>query len=92
MTELLRNKRLLQSIAELAAANVVKMLHPLSDEISKTEAYRLFGRRWVDHYVHEGAIIGRRNGPGANSKVIFSRSELLALRDAEDLEVKNFAK
>lgn len=78
-------KQNLTEIADVVAAALAKRLNPAEDELTTREAYSQFGRRWVAKQVRLGRIQGRRRGPHALSPVVFSRAELVALKEAEQM-------
>lgn len=66
-------------------ASVVAALMPAKDEISASQAYKEFGVLWVKNQVERGKITGTRLGPSKNSKIIYSRKQLICLRDSEKM-------
>ena len=72
-------------MAELGAANYAKMLYPAKDLISQREAYRQFGEARVKDWICRDLITGNRNGSAENSKILYSRAELLAVEKSEKL-------
>lgn len=88
MTELQANKDLLLSVAAIAADAVLARLHPECDELSKTQAEAIHGRRWLDYHVAAGNLHPRRKGKAVNSKKIFSRLEINAVWEAEKIRAK----
>ena len=61
---------------EPLAAMMVKKIRPLDDEISMNEAYRSYGRAWVEDQRRRGNITPRSRG----NRLILSRSELETVR------------
>lgn len=92
MTDLQRDKDLLLHVARVTADAVLALLQPGFDELSKREAEQLHGRRWLDYHIKAGNISPRRKGHAANSKAVFSRTELNALWEAESALAKNIIK
>jgi hypothetical protein len=76
-------KELMIDCAEIGAAKVLKTLEPKSDELTQREAFEKFGQGWVRDCVKRGLIKGQRKGPAKNSPVYFSKTELMAVRNAE---------
>ncbi len=76
-------KREILELADIIAAATLKHIKPVADEISKSEAQREFGYRWINNYVQRGSLKQHRNGPHKNSPIVFSRTECLALKEAE---------
>lgn len=74
-------QQMLQSAAKLGAAEVMR--NNSSDLISKSECYRRFGRKWIDHHIAQGTITGRRRGSANNCTLYFSTSEIIALQESE---------
>lgn len=76
-------KQTFADVAKLAVAEYRKEQCPAADLISQREAYEQFQevrvRRWRD----EGLVIARRSGPARNSKIQYSRTELLQVDAAE---------
>lgn len=83
--ELYELKNLCKDMAELGAANYAKMLSPAKDIISQREAYKLFGEARVKDWVRRGLVNKVRNGETKNSKVLYSRAEILAVEKSEKL-------
>lgn len=83
MTELQKDKELLLRVARVTADAVMALMQPSFDELSKREAEQLHGRRWLDYHVAAGNIQPRRKGHSRNSKLVFSRTEICALWEAE---------
>lgn len=71
-------------MAQLAVLAITKESAPISDELTTRQAYEKFGRRWVDRQIKQGNIKGHRKGPAVNSPVIYSRFELMDLKQAEE--------
>lgn len=83
--ELFELKTLCASMAELGAAKLAARLKPQSDCLSQREAYSLYGEACVKSWVSQSLISPERKGSGRNSKLRYSRAELLALSQAESL-------
>lgn len=83
--ELYELKNLCKDMAELGAANYAKMLFPAKDSISQREAHRQFGEAAVTDWVQRDLVRKVRTGSAKNSKVIYSRAELLAVEKSEKL-------
>lgn len=69
----------LLTMTDLIADAVVKKVYPVQDDLSTREAYKAYGRVWIEEKVMEGKVRGRRVG----GKVIYSRHELDTLRAVE---------
>lgn len=81
-----RKAQLFQEIlasADILAAALVKRMNPGNDEISQRQAWSEFGRRRIDNMVGEGLLRPKRIGAARNSRVMYSRLEILAALDAE---------
>lgn len=72
-------------MAALGVAKFICEKSPAEDLISQREAYRLFHETRVKRWVANGMISPVRNGAALNSKRHYSRSELMALNNAERL-------
>lgn len=59
--------------------------NPREDDMTTRGAYEAFGRRWVTRQVRLGRIRPHRVGEYKQSPVVFSRTELLALKRAEGM-------
>lgn len=71
-------------MADVVACALIKRMRPADDLVTKRALYREFGRAWVDkHIAPRGPIDGKRFGPAKNSPVKFSRTEFVALLEAE---------
>lgn len=74
---------LLHTAAQMGAAEVMRQMNVAGDEISKREAERRYGRKWVEAHLAAGDIRARRKTGATNSKMYLSNSELYQLRQAE---------
>ncbi len=83
--ELFELKTLCMEMAELGVANYVRTQAPAKDLISQREAYRLFQEHRVKEWRSRGLITPQRLGSSARSKLLYSRSELLAIDKSEKL-------
>lgn len=81
--DMLELKKELIEISDIITAAVIKALKPVEDEISTRKAYAEFGREWLNYHVTRDHVKCRRRGPHKNSTKVFSRQELLALKEAE---------
>lgn len=70
-------------LVEIIAAAAVRSLAPAEDEITMRQAWKEFDRTWLEYQVDRNRVKGRRKGPHKNSPIMFSRTELLALKEAE---------
>ena len=75
-------KLMFMDVAELTAATLAAKLGLEKDEISQRAAYREFGEAKVKRWVAKG-VVTRLKLASNNSKVEYSRKELLALKMAE---------
>lgn len=74
---------LLHTAAQMGAAEVMRQMNTSGDEISKREAERRYGRKWVEAHLAAGDIKARRKTGAANSKMYLSNTELYNLRMVE---------
>lgn len=65
--------------AELIADAILRRLQPVSDDLSTREAYKAYGRAWVENAVANKQV--RRYFVG--NRIVYSRTELDALRVLE---------
>lgn len=73
--------------APLIACAIIKRQQPAADLVTKRALYREFGRGWVDkHIAPRGKIEGKRFGTNPNSPIKYSRTEFVALIEAERLQ------
>ncbi len=76
-------KEIFEDVANIAVAAYQRQMRPADDLICQSEAFRQFQevrvRRWRD----DGLITARRSGPARNSKIQYSRTELLQVDAAE---------
>lgn len=70
-------------LADLIVAVASKNTAPVTDELSTREAKKEFGARWIDDRTKRGMLTCRRKGHYENSPKIYSRTECLALKEAE---------
>lgn len=69
--------RVISQTVEITVRRVIKELAPSSDEISVSEAQRLYGYSEVRALIRDNKIRTRRTGSARNSKIVLSRSEIL---------------
>lgn len=82
-TEQLR--RMLREAAELGVANYIKTMRPKDDTVSQREAYRLYGEARVRGWLGDRLITAMKQGRSDNSKMLYSRAELMAADKTERL-------
>lgn len=71
-------------MADVIACAIIKRQKPADDLVTKRALYREFGRGWVDkHIAPTGKIEGKRFGTARNSPIKYSRTEFVALLEAE---------
>lgn len=78
----------LLELADLFAEAVVKRTNPIKDEITQRQARKEFGAVWLKDQEDRKRIKGRRKGAHDNSPIIYSRVELIAVREAEKQDAK----
>ena len=62
----------LVTASDLIADAIVKRTCPVEDEISTSEAYALYGRRWVEERLRQGSFTGRESATGSSSRATSS--------------------
>lgn len=72
----------LVTASDLIADAIVKRTCPVEDEISTSEAYALYGRRWVEDHLRTGLL--HRSAIG--NRLVYSRHELECLRASERIQ------
>lgn len=83
-TELYELQHQIVNIADVIACAIIKRQKPADDLVTKRALYREFGRGWVDkHIAPIGKIEGKRFGAAKNSPIKYSRTEFIALLEAE---------
>jgi len=68
---------LLKNAAEQGTANAIKEERPVPDQLTKADAYRLYGRSNVDRWLREGLI--SKQPTADTSQIFLDRSELEAV-------------
>lgn len=76
-------KKLLREAAELGVANYIKTMQPKSDSVSQREAFRLYGESRVRGWLHDKMVTAMKTGHSDNSRIWYSRAELMAADTAE---------
>lgn len=89
-------KNMMMNMAELGAAVQRKYDDPASDMITQRQAYKFLERRdkaygepfthgenWVKRMVQENKLTPMRKGKCLNSRVMYSKAEMIALYNAE---------
>lgn len=74
-------QQMLQSAAKLGAAEVMR--NNQSDLISKSEAFRRFGRKWIEYHLANGNLRGRRRSGEKNSTMYISTTDIITLQESE---------
>lgn len=75
------------NMADVIACAIIKRQKPADDLVTKRALYREFGRGWVDkHIAPIGKIEGKRFGSARNSPIKYSRTEFVALLEAERMQ------
>ena len=77
MTEELRT--LISQAAKCGAMEAVKALKPSADRISQAEAFRSFGRAFVEAHKHELTVTG------SGCRLYYSRAELVEMQAANSV-------
>lgn len=78
-----RLKNEILDLADVIAAAAVRSLSPADDEMTTRQAWKEFDRTWLEYQVSQGRVKGHRKGKHKNSPIMYSRTELLALKEAE---------
>lgn len=78
-------KRICQDCAELGAAAFAKQAFPEKDILSQREAYTIYGEGRVKMWLRLGFIHPVRRGTARNSKIGYSRAELVAAVALENI-------
>lgn len=87
LPELYELQHCLVHVADVVARAIIKRQQPAADLVTKRALYREFGRGWVDkHIAPRGKIEGKRFGTAPNSPIKYSRTEFVALLEAERLQ------
>ena len=87
LPELYELQHCLVHVADVFACAIIKRQQPAADLVTKRALYREFGRGWVDkHIAPRGKIEGKRFGTAPNSPIKYSRTEFVALLEAERLQ------
>jgi len=66
---------LLQEATKQGAIATLSELGLIKDEISQSEAFRIYGRYVIERLVESGSV-KRKGGKGGNSKCTYKRSEI----------------
>ena len=69
----------LEAISDLIADSIIKKVMPVQDDITENQAKKAYGDRWIQKMKRYGLAKSCRVG----SRIIYSRSQLDALRIAE---------
>ena len=80
--KLIELAELLRNAAEKGTANAIKEEHPVSDRLTKANAYRLYGRCNVDRWLREGLISTQRSTD--TSQIFLDRSKLETIADSSN--------
>lgn len=70
-------------LVDVIAAAAVRLQTPVEDELTRRQAWKEAGRTWLEYQISRDRIKGHRKGPYKNSPIVFSRTEILALKEAE---------
>lgn len=74
---------LYDAFTRIHTSQMDKAEHPVKDELSRNQAEKEFGKRWLAFQIEKGTAKGIRRGAGKTSKIIFSRHELNIIKQAE---------
>jgi hypothetical protein len=75
---------LLEQAAEMGAKHALSLTGQLKPYLNKSEAYRLFGRKNVEHWTETGLITARKDGDHSAAWRL-DRLELEAIAKADEL-------
>lgn len=78
-------KQNIMESAEAGAAAIMKLQNPKSDDLTQRQAYEFAGEGWIDHHTRNGNLKPVRMGKAPNSPRVYSRLEIIALKQAEKL-------
>jgi hypothetical protein len=84
--ELYELKNLCLEMSQLGAASLAQIIAPAKDNVSQREAYRMFGEARVKNWIKRGLLNPIRNGESKRSKILYSRTEMLALVAGEQIK------
>jgi hypothetical protein len=84
--DLYEYKNMLMEMMELGTAAYIMRTTPAKDLISQREAYREFGEARVKNW--SSRLSKKRIGTASRSKILYSRTELLAF-DRSEKQLKN---
>ena len=79
----LNDAQVWQTLSNLIADAIIAKTTPAADDLSRSEAERLFGYSTIARWTKEGKVSTHRSGAGRNSTITYSRHELDCLRAAE---------
>jgi hypothetical protein len=85
--ELYELKNLCRDMAELGAAQYARMVSPSKDSLSQRAAFHEFGEARVKGWLRRGLVSVARSGKSSNSRLIYSRAELLAIAKSENFNL-----
>lgn len=78
-------KQEFEELGEFIAQAVISKIAPAKDEMTRRQVWRdrEFGATWLKYHEDRNHVKGRRKGSAENSPIIYSRAELMALKEAE---------
>ena len=77
---------LIQAAFEAGAAEMRKTLAPEDDRITQADAFREFGRAWVELMTDREVVHFYRNGTARNSCKYYSRAELNKVMNSQRIK------
>jgi hypothetical protein len=77
-------EKLLAEAAEMGARDALSRIGKLRPYLKKSEAFRLYGRRNVEHWIMEGLVTARKDG-GHSASWRIERLEIDAVNKAKNL-------
>lgn len=77
-------EKLLAEAAEMGARDALSRIGKLRPYLKKSEAFRLYGRKNVEHWIMEGLVTARKDGDHSASWRI-ERLEIDAVNKAKNL-------
>jgi hypothetical protein len=89
MNEIRQKANYLERTIEAVIAVNNRQLNPKSDNMKLAEAYRKYGRAWIQYHLKAFNLVSYRHGTAKNSAVYISRAKVAALW-AADMEEAHF--
>lgn len=76
----------IQDISEMGAIKALEKIGMTTGEISKSQAYRVYGRQFIEDLMRDGRLKPCHVGSGKNGTIKFYVPDILAIRGTDRIQ------